>query len=122
SCRWEKPNRERRSPSHTPPPVTTVAKTRTDSLFENDLLNQEVSKLQKQIQSLKQKSEMKDVGNQKLRKNIKEATTLAADESSKHKAMLEIFESTIIQLHNKARNGVEVAPQGLGRNSSWLLL
>ncbi|XLR01409.1 hypothetical protein S83_067607, partial [Arachis hypogaea] len=63
----------------------------------NDLLNQEVSKLQKQIQSLKQKSEMKDVGNQKLRKNIKEATTLAADESSKHKAMLEIFESTIIQ-------------------------
>ncbi|XLR14228.1 hypothetical protein S83_042166, partial [Arachis hypogaea] len=32
SCRWEEPNRERRSPLHTPPPVTTVAETRTDSL------------------------------------------------------------------------------------------
>ncbi|XLR35869.1 hypothetical protein S83_063769, partial [Arachis hypogaea] len=34
SCCWEEPNRERRSPSHTPPPVTTVAETRTDSLFD----------------------------------------------------------------------------------------
>ncbi|XLR48467.1 hypothetical protein S83_033127, partial [Arachis hypogaea] len=32
SCHWEDPNRERRSPSHTPPPVTAVAETRTDSL------------------------------------------------------------------------------------------
>ncbi|RYR71073.1 hypothetical protein Ahy_A02g005370 [Arachis hypogaea] len=31
SRRWEEANRERRSPSKTPPPVTTVAKIRTDS-------------------------------------------------------------------------------------------
>ncbi|MED6172181.1 hypothetical protein PIB30_047659 [Stylosanthes scabra] len=74
-----------------------------DSLRKtNELLNQEVSKLQKQTQSLKQRSDMRDVENQRLRKHIKEATTLAADESSNHKVMVEIFESTIIQLKQMA--------------------
>ncbi|KAL4299526.1 hypothetical protein AHAS_Ahas17G0109700 [Arachis hypogaea] len=85
------------SPPPTPPLISRPASPKT-----NELKNQEVSKLQKQIQSLKQKSDMKDVENQKLCQHIKEATILAADESSKHKAMLEIFECTIIQLKQMA--------------------
>ncbi|KAL1360046.1 PH, RCC1 and FYVE domains-containing protein 1-like [Arachis hypogaea] len=92
-----------RRPSPTRSGAGGFSRSLIDSLRKtNELKNQEVSKLQKQIQSLKQKSDMKDVENQKLRQHIKEATTLAADESSKHKAMLEIFECTIIQLKQMA--------------------
>jgi len=35
---------------------------------------------------------------QKLQKNVMEATSFAAEESSKHKAMKEIFESTVDQV------------------------
>ncbi|XP_029148730.1 PH, RCC1 and FYVE domains-containing protein 1-like [Arachis hypogaea] len=92
-----------RRPSPTRSGAGGFSRSLLDSLRKtNELKNQEVSKLQKQIQSLKQKSNMKDVENQKLRQHIKEATTLAADESSKHKAMLEIFECTIIQLKQMA--------------------
>ena len=41
---------------------------------------------------------MKDGENQKLQKNVKKATSLAAEESSKHKATIEFFESTIDQV------------------------
>ncbi|KAL5058301.1 hypothetical protein RYX36_029905 [Vicia faba] len=61
----------------------------------NELLNQEVSKLQNQNRSLKQKSDMEI---QKLHKNIKDAALLAAEESSKHKAAKEFFESMVTQL------------------------
>ncbi|CAL5192431.1 unnamed protein product [Lathyrus oleraceus] len=61
----------------------------------NELLNQEVSKLQNQNRSLKQKSDMEF---QKLQKNIKDVTSLAAEESYKHKAAKEFFKSMIAQL------------------------
>ncbi|CAL0328336.1 unnamed protein product [Lupinus luteus] len=64
----------------------------------NELLNQEASKLQNQIRSLKQKSDMKDVDIQKLQKNIKEAALLAAEYSSKHIALKEYFEPMIEQV------------------------
>lgn len=65
----------------------------------NELLNQQVSKLQNQNRSLKQKSTMEI---QKLHKNIKDATSLAAEESSKHKATKEYFGSMIAQLKEMA--------------------
>ncbi|TKY63596.1 E3 ubiquitin-protein ligase HERC1 [Spatholobus suberectus] len=64
----------------------------------NELLNQEVSKLQKQIQSLKQRSDMQDVEITKLNKKATEATALAAVEFSNHRVTKEFVESTIYQL------------------------
>ncbi|KAE9618205.1 putative chromatin regulator PHD family [Lupinus albus] len=70
-----------------------------DSLRKtNELLNQETSKLQNQIRSLKQKSDMKDVDIQKLQKNVKEVALLAAEHSSKNKTVKDYFESMIEQL------------------------
>ncbi|KAH1235306.1 hypothetical protein AAZV13_09G232900 [Glycine max] len=67
-----------------------------DSLRKtNELLNQEVSKMQNQIRSVRLKNDMEI---QKLQKNVMEATSFAAEESSKHKAMKEIFESTVDQM------------------------
>ncbi|RDX86598.1 PH, RCC1 and FYVE domains-containing protein 1, partial [Mucuna pruriens] len=65
---------------------------------KNDLLNQEVSKLQKQIQSLKQRSDMQEVEIKKLNKKAMEATALAAVEYSNHRVTKEFVESTIHQL------------------------
>ncbi|KAK2361281.1 PH, RCC1 and FYVE domains-containing protein [Trifolium repens] len=71
-----------------------------DSLKKtNELLNQEVSKLQNQNRSLKQKSIMEI---QNLQKNIKDATSLAEEESSKHKAVKENLESIIVQIKEMA--------------------
>ncbi|XP_061357758.1 PH, RCC1 and FYVE domains-containing protein 1-like isoform X1 [Gastrolobium bilobum] len=67
-----------------------------DSLRKtNEILNQEVSKLQNQFRSLKQKSDMEI---KKLQKNVQEATSLAGEESSKHRAVKEFIESTVDQL------------------------
>ncbi|XP_019450386.1 PREDICTED: E3 ubiquitin-protein ligase HERC2-like isoform X2 [Lupinus angustifolius] len=70
-----------------------------DSLRKtNEVLNQETSKLQNQIRSLKQKSDMKDVDIKKLHKNVKEVALLAAEHSSKNKTVKDYFESMIEQL------------------------
>ncbi|CAJ1810137.1 unnamed protein product [Sphenostylis stenocarpa] len=67
-----------------------------DSLKKtNDLLNQDISKLQNQIRNVKQKHEIEIV---KLQRNVREVTSLAAVESSKRKIMKEFFESTVNQL------------------------
>ncbi|XP_028223402.1 PH, RCC1 and FYVE domains-containing protein 1-like [Glycine soja] len=64
----------------------------------NDALNQEVSKLQNQIQSLKQRSDMQDVEIKKLNKKVVEAIAFSAVESSNHGVTKEFFESTVYQL------------------------
>ncbi|KAL9315225.1 hypothetical protein ACSQ67_016226 [Phaseolus vulgaris] len=61
----------------------------------NELLNQEVSKLQNQIRNLKQKNG-KEI--EKFQKYVSEVTSLAVEESSKHKSTREFFKSTIDQL------------------------
>nr|KYP38655.1 putative E3 ubiquitin-protein ligase HERC2 [Cajanus cajan] len=84
-----------------------------DSLRKtNELLNQEVSKLQNQIQSLKLRND-KEI--QKLQKNILEATSLTAEENSRHKAMKESFESTVNQL----KEMIEKLPSEILDNESW---
>ncbi|KAK7374036.1 hypothetical protein VNO80_07460 [Phaseolus coccineus] len=61
----------------------------------NELLNQEVSKLQNQIRSLKQKNG-KEI--ERFQKYVGEVTSLAVEESSKHKTTKEFFKSTIDQM------------------------
>ncbi|TKY65720.1 E3 ubiquitin-protein ligase HERC1 [Spatholobus suberectus] len=84
-----------------------------DSLRKtNELLNQEVSKLQNQIRSLKLRN---DIEIQKLQQNVTEATSFAAEESVKHKAMKEFFESTVDQM----KEMIEKLPPEVLDNENW---
>ncbi|XAR57432.1 hypothetical protein NMG60_11025575 [Bertholletia excelsa] len=106
----------------TPPPVQTAANSRPTSPYSrrpspprsatpvfskgvidslkktNDVLNQEVSKLQNQIRSLKQKSKTQDAEIQKLQKNTQEAVGLAAREASQHTVAKEVVKFVAFQL------------------------
>ncbi|XP_059650863.1 PH, RCC1 and FYVE domains-containing protein 1-like [Cornus florida] len=64
----------------------------------NELLSQEVMKLQNQVRSLKQKCEIQDKQIQKLQENAQEAAWLASKESSKCTVAKEVFESITTQL------------------------
>ncbi|CAK9187802.1 unnamed protein product [Ilex paraguariensis] len=88
-----------------PPRSTTPVFSRgiIDSLKKtNELLNQEVSRLQNQVKTLKQKSEVQDTEIQKLLKNAQEAASLAADESCKCTIAREIVKSITAQLNEIA--------------------
>ncbi|GMY27126.1 PH, RCC1 and FYVE domains-containing protein 1-like isoform X2 [Fagus crenata] len=88
-----------RKPS--PPRSTTPAFSRSliDTLRKtNELLNQEVSKLQNQVRSLKQKSDAQDVELKILHKNTKRATSFAEEESSKCRVARELVKSVAEQL------------------------
>uniref|UniRef100_A0A5B7B6B8 Uncharacterized protein n=1 Tax=Davidia involucrata TaxID=16924 RepID=A0A5B7B6B8_DAVIN len=70
-----------------------------DSLKKtNELLNQEVTKLQNQVRSLKQKCEVQDTEIQKVHKNAQEASLLAAEKSSKCTVAKEVLKSITSQL------------------------
>ncbi|KAE8703042.1 XB3 in, putative isoform 1 [Hibiscus syriacus] len=64
----------------------------------NEHLNQEVSKLQNQVKSLKQKCDTQDVEIQKLRKNAQDSALYAVRESSKFKETKEVVKSIIDEL------------------------
>ncbi|KAJ7979857.1 Regulator of chromosome condensation (RCC1) family with FYVE zinc finger domain [Quillaja saponaria] len=82
--------------SATPP----FSRSLIDSLRKtNELLNQEVLKLQNQMRSLKQKSDCQDMEIQKLQKNFKEATSLAGDKSSKCRVAKELMKFITEQLN-----------------------
>ncbi|KAM7462529.1 hypothetical protein LguiA_030650 [Lonicera macranthoides] len=70
-----------------------------DSLKKtNDLLNQEVSKLQNQVRSLKQKSDSQDSEMKKLQKMVQDAALLAAEKSSKCSVALEVVKYITAEL------------------------
>ncbi|KAL9266561.1 PH, RCC1 and FYVE domains-containing protein [Drosera capensis] len=70
-----------------------------DSLKKsNELLSQEVAKLQNQVKFLKQKCKAQDEEIEKLNINTKEATLVAEEQSSKSKAAREVLKSMAIQL------------------------
>ncbi|KAI4318034.1 hypothetical protein L6164_025846 [Bauhinia variegata] len=85
-----------------PPRCATTggfSKSLIDSLRRtNEILNQEVSKLQNQVRSLKQKSDLQDVENNKLQKRVEEATKLTEEESSKHRVAKSFIRSMTDQL------------------------
>ncbi|XP_022887167.1 PH, RCC1 and FYVE domains-containing protein 1-like [Olea europaea var. sylvestris] len=75
-----------------------------DSLNKtNELLNQEVSKLQSQVKSLKQKSEVQDTEIQKLKKNADEAVSLAAARSSNCTLAMQAVNSFTAQLKENTK-------------------
>uniref|UniRef100_I1N357 FYVE-type domain-containing protein n=1 Tax=Glycine max TaxID=3847 RepID=I1N357_SOYBN len=87
-----------------------------DSLRKtNELLNQEVSKMQNQIRSSKLRNDMEI---QKLQKTITEATSFAVEESSKHKAMKEFFESTVDQM----KEMIEKLPPDVLDSENWKIM
>ncbi|KAE8717658.1 hypothetical protein F3Y22_tig00110044pilonHSYRG00351 [Hibiscus syriacus] len=73
-----------RRPSPPCPSATPFSKNVIESLRKsNDLLNQEIAKLQNQIKSMKQKSDSQDAEIPKLQKFAQQSTSFAAKESSK---------------------------------------
>ncbi|KAH7845215.1 hypothetical protein Vadar_022303 [Vaccinium darrowii] len=99
NSRSSSPYSRRPSPPRSATPV--FSRGVIDSLKKtNDLLSQEVTKLQIQIKSLKQKSEVQDEEIQKLQKNAQEATFLADQESSKFIVANEVMKSVASQTSN----------------------
>lgn len=92
--------------SATPVPTTSglsFSKSVADSLKKtNELLNQEVLKLQRQVESLRHQCELQELELQKSTKKAQEAMALAADESAKSKAAKEVIKSLTAQLKDMA--------------------
>lgn len=75
-----------------PPPATTSPLCSTDNLKKtNDMLNQDISKLQSQVNKLKQKCEAQDEQLQKSERTAKNAASIAAEESARRNAVLEFI-------------------------------
>ncbi|XP_010551689.1 PREDICTED: uncharacterized protein LOC104822243 [Tarenaya hassleriana] len=82
-----------------PPRTSGFSRSVIDSLKKtNDVLNQEMAKLQNQVRSLKQRCDNQDAEIQRQKREAREASELAEEQSSKHKAATEIIKSAIEQL------------------------
>ncbi|CAJ2673854.1 unnamed protein product [Trifolium pratense] len=89
----------KRPPSPTRSSSPGFSRTIIDNLKKkNELLNQEVSKLQNHIRSLKQKGDMQDMKINELQKNIEEAHLLAGEEYSKHREVRDFIKSMADEL------------------------
>ncbi|PIA33140.1 hypothetical protein AQUCO_04200118v1 [Aquilegia coerulea] len=85
------------SPPRSATPV--FSKSIIDSLKKtNELLNQEVLKLQSQVKNLRQKCEVQDVELQKCQKRAQDASSVAAEESSKSFLAKEVIKSVSTQV------------------------
>ncbi|XP_020530161.1 uncharacterized protein LOC18445808 isoform X3 [Amborella trichopoda] len=82
---------------------------------KNELLNQEVSKLQAQVKTLKLQIEVRD---EKMQKSVREAQALAAEETTKCNAAKEVIKSLISQLKDLA----EKLPPGIYDTSNLCTL
>ncbi|KAK8557332.1 hypothetical protein V6N13_013606 [Hibiscus sabdariffa] len=94
-----------RRPSPTCSATIPFSKNVIESLRRsNELLNQEVTKLQNQIKSMKQKSDSQDVEILKLKKNTQQSTSYAAKESSKSKeakALVKFITDQLMEVKDK---------------------
>uniref|UniRef100_A0A803KSY4 Uncharacterized protein n=1 Tax=Chenopodium quinoa TaxID=63459 RepID=A0A803KSY4_CHEQI len=96
-ARPSSPYTRRPSPPRSGTPV--ISRGILDSLKKsNELLSQEVSKLQNHIKTLKQKCDYQDDEIQKLQNSAREASLLATDQSSKWKYARKAVESFSVQL------------------------
>ncbi|KAF7837463.1 PH, RCC1 and FYVE domains-containing protein 1-like isoform X1 [Senna tora] len=97
NSRPSSPYTRRPSPPRSPTPG--FSKSLIDSLRKtNEILNQEVSKLQKQNRTLKLRSDMQDGEIQKLQKKVEETASLAGVKFSKHQEAMEFIKSITDQL------------------------
>nr|XP_010909635.1 PH, RCC1 and FYVE domains-containing protein 1 isoform X2 [Elaeis guineensis] len=92
-----------RKPSPPHSATSLFSKSIIDSLKRtNELLNQEVLKLQAQVDNFKHKCEIQDAALQKSEKKAKGANSLAAEESAKCNAAMEFIDSLQVQLKEMA--------------------
>ncbi|XP_058101617.1 PH, RCC1 and FYVE domains-containing protein 1-like isoform X2 [Magnolia sinica] len=95
------PYSRRPSPPRSATPV--FSRSVIDSLkTTNEVLNQEVQKLQSQVKSLRQKCEVQDLELQKSEKKAQQAASSAAEESSKCSVAKELIKSLTGQLNDMA--------------------
>ncbi|KAJ0968612.1 hypothetical protein J5N97_025529 [Dioscorea zingiberensis] len=88
-----------RNPSPTRSITPVFSKSTIDILKKsNELLNQEVLKLQSQVKNLRRKSEVHDAVLQKAEKKAEEATLVATEESAKLNASVEVIKAFDAQL------------------------
>ncbi|KZV58213.1 hypothetical protein F511_03898, partial [Dorcoceras hygrometricum] len=108
SSRSVSPFSRKASPPRSATPVPTTSglsfsKTIGDSMKKtNEVLNQEVSKLRVQVESLTNRCEMQEQELQKSAKKVQEAMASAAEESAKCKAAKEVIKSLAAQLKDMA--------------------
>ncbi|XP_009775743.1 PH, RCC1 and FYVE domains-containing protein 1 [Nicotiana sylvestris] len=108
SSRSVSPFSRKASPPRSATPVPTTAglsfsKSVADSLKKtNELLNQEVHKLQAQVENLRHRCELQEMELQKSTKKAQEAMVLAAEESAKCKAAKDVIKSLTAQLKDMA--------------------
>ncbi|KAF8411646.1 hypothetical protein HHK36_004204 [Tetracentron sinense] len=96
ASRSASPYSRKPSPPHSGTPV--FSRGVIDSLKKtNELLNQEVLKLQSQVKSLGQKCEVQDVELQKSNKRAQEVASMAAEESSKCTIAMDVVKSIAAQ-------------------------
>lgn len=108
SSRSVSPYSRKLSPPRSVTPIPTTSglsfsKSVADSLKKtNELLNQEVVKLRRQVESLRLQCEIQEVELQKSSKKTEEAIALAAEESGRSKAAKEVIKSLTSQLKDMA--------------------
>nr|XP_043628397.1 PH, RCC1 and FYVE domains-containing protein 1-like [Erigeron canadensis] len=83
-----------------------------DAKRTNDSLNQEVSKLRTQVESLTRKAKLQEAELERTSKQLKEAIAIAGEENSKCKAAKEVIKSLTAQLKDMA----ERLPVGAARD------
>ncbi|XP_023758211.1 PH, RCC1 and FYVE domains-containing protein 1 [Lactuca sativa] len=102
------PVSRRASPPRSTTPTPTLAGLSSpkiivdDAKRTNDNLNQEVTKLRAQVESLTRKAKLQEVELERTSKQLKEAIAIAGDESSKCKAAKEVIKSLTAQLKDMA--------------------
>nr|GMD75873.1 PH, RCC1 and FYVE domains-containing protein 1 [Ipomoea batatas] len=88
----------RPTPPRLPPPPV-FSRGMADSFKKtNEVLNQEVNKLQFQVKNVKQKSDLKDTEIQKLKRKARETASLATERLTKCSAAIETVKSISAQL------------------------
>ncbi|KAL3828230.1 hypothetical protein ACJIZ3_017032 [Penstemon smallii] len=112
------PISRRASPPRSTTPTPTLGGLTTpkivldDAKLTNDSLRQEVVKLRAQVENLSRKAQVQEVELQRTTKQLKEAMTIAGEETAKCKAAKEVIKSLTAQLKEMA----ERLPVGSARN------
>ncbi|PWA59608.1 Brevis radix-like domain-containing protein [Artemisia annua] len=112
------PVSRRPSPPRSTTPTPTLAGLSSpkividDSKRINDSLNQEVTKLRAQVESLTRKAKLQEAELERTTKQLKEAIAIAGEETSKCKAAKEVIKSLTAQLKDMA----ERLPVGAARD------
>ncbi|XP_043724265.1 PH, RCC1 and FYVE domains-containing protein 1-like [Telopea speciosissima] len=105
------------SPPHsatsTPTLITSSEITADDPKHTNDSIDQEITKLRAQVEELTLKSQLLEAELERTSRQLKEATSMAGDETAKSKAAKDVIKSLTAQLKEMA----ERVPEGSTANS-----